>query len=385
MTRFIYPRLLACCAACWCTALAIGEAPTSEIQWRWDYTKARQEAVEKGRLLVIDIGTENCYYCKQLDLRTFRDPAVATLLNDRCVPLKIDANQHAKLAADLHVDTYPTLVFASPEGRILGSQVGFIEAPGLQDLVRRALSVAGAAPEGMARDFEDAGKAVAKSDYARAVVLLQNVLEDGKDRPVQVQARKMLQEIEDQAAERCAKAKELIDAGKLADAVEALAETLRLYAGTKAAKDGTQAILTLASRGVGGSPRAQASRALLNQAREDYDHKEYLRCLDRCEALTASYADLPAAAEAAKLASQIKTTTDVTHQVCEQMGDRMSIFYLDLAEAWLKKGQPQQAVFYLERLVLTFPNSRHAELAQARLAQIQGASIRFIEAARKPD
>ena len=46
-----------------------------EVQWRYDYGKARREAETKSLPLVIDIGTENCYWCKQLDARTFRDPA----------------------------------------------------------------------------------------------------------------------------------------------------------------------------------------------------------------------------------------------------------------------------------------------------------------------
>jgi hypothetical protein len=238
----------------------------------------------------------------------------------------------------------------------------------------------------MSRDFDDASKAVAKADFARAVALLHNILEDGKDRPTQVQARRLLQDIEEQAAGRCAKAKELIDDGKVAQAIESVAETLHLFAGTKAARDGSQMLVSLASRSSGAStPRAQAARELLAQAREDYDHKEFVRCLDRCETLVTAYADLPEGTEAGKLATEIKSNPDITRQLCEQMGDRMSVLYLTLAEGWLKKGQPQQAVFYLERVVQTFPNSRHAEVAQVRLAQIQGAPVRITEVKKVRD
>jgi TolA-binding protein len=57
---------------------------------------------------------------------------------------------------------------------------------------------------------------------------------------------------------------------------------------------------------------------------------------------------------------------------CEQMGERLTTLYLSLAETWLKKGQPQQAIIYLERVIQTFPNTRNADIAQVRLAQIQG-------------
>ena len=89
-------------------------------------------SLDKNRPLLIDVGTEHCYFCKQLDLRTFKDPAIVALLNERCIPLKIDADQHARLAEALRVEYYPTLVFASAEGKILGYQQGFIEAAALQ-------------------------------------------------------------------------------------------------------------------------------------------------------------------------------------------------------------------------------------------------------------
>src|SRR5690348_2400912 len=60
-------------------------AQAQEIQWRYDYKKAREESVEKGLPIVIDFGTESCFWCKQLDARTFRDAAVASLMNERCI------------------------------------------------------------------------------------------------------------------------------------------------------------------------------------------------------------------------------------------------------------------------------------------------------------
>ncbi len=53
------------------------------------------------------------------------------------------------------------------------------------------------------------------------------------------------------------------------------------------------------------------------------------------------------------------------------------MLYLALADAWLKRGQPQQAVYYLERVVQTLPGTRHAETAQTRLAQLQGQPARY--------
>src|SRR6516165_12457598 len=73
-------------------------AIAQEVEWRIDYNKARQEAIDKGRPLLLDFGTENCFYCKKLDATTFRDAAIVGLLNKKFIPLKIDANRNMALA-----------------------------------------------------------------------------------------------------------------------------------------------------------------------------------------------------------------------------------------------------------------------------------------------
>ena len=64
-----------------------------EVQWRHEYNSARKEAEEKQRPLMIDFGTENCFWCKRLDASTFRDPSVAALLSEKFIALKIDADR----------------------------------------------------------------------------------------------------------------------------------------------------------------------------------------------------------------------------------------------------------------------------------------------------
>src|SRR5437899_3635023 len=89
--------LLACC-------LFPPAARAQEVAWRQDYPSARKEAAEKNRPLLIDFGTEHCFYCKKLDELVFHEPAVAGMLNERFIPLRIDAEREPRLAGDLHVE-----------------------------------------------------------------------------------------------------------------------------------------------------------------------------------------------------------------------------------------------------------------------------------------
>ncbi len=344
-----------------------------EVQWRRDYNQARQEAQQSGRLLVIDFGTETCYWCKQLDERTMRDPSVIALLNERCIPLRIDANRTPKLAEALQIRSYPTLIYAGPDGKILGYQEGFVESPKFRDQVNKHVGVV-AAPDWMQRDYQDAVKSLGQSDYARTVSLLRNVLEDGKDRPVQAKARLLLQDVEGKAADRLAQGRQLVHEGQTAQGIDVLTELTRVYSGTTAAREGSQLLLTLTSRPEANpEQRTRRARELLAQAREDYRTQEFLCALDRCETLAHQFADLPEGSEANQLAADIKGNQEFARAAAEQLTERLGGLYLSLGENEMQRGQLQQAAFYFQRVVQTVaPGSRLAETAQVRLSLLRG-------------
>src|SRR5262249_55162253 len=262
-----------------------------EVQWRYEYNAARREATEKNRPLVLDFGTEHCFWCRKLDLTTFRDPSIVGVMNEKFLPLKIDAEREPGLTNALRVQNYPSLILAAPDGKILGTVEGYLDAGRFHEYLQRALAAV-SNPEWMVRDYQEAAKAVAASDYARGVALLKNIGADGKERPIQAKAKQLRQEVEQQAAGRLARAKQLDDKGQPAEATEILTDLLRKFAGTQAAAEGGQMLTLLASRQeIKAQQRSRRARELLAQAREDYRTQQYLCCLDRCEVLAGSYGD----------------------------------------------------------------------------------------------
>jgi thioredoxin-related protein len=134
-----------------------------EVQWRTDYASARKEATDSGRPLLVDFGTEQCVWCRKLDTTTFRDPVVARLITDKFVPVKIDAREEAWLTESLRVRSLPTLFLAAPDGIILATRVGYVDAAGMTRLLEDALQKStpttdarGAAPSTAARSRADA-------------------------------------------------------------------------------------------------------------------------------------------------------------------------------------------------------------------------------------
>ncbi len=351
-------------------------ATAQDVKWRYDYNAARREAEQKSMPLVVDIGTENCFWCNKLDAITFHDPAVAEVINSKFIPLKVDAHRNAALSDALRIQAFPTVVLAASDGKILATLEGYMEPIRFHEQLQRTL-VSVSNPEWMNRDYLEAGKAVAGSDYARAIALLKGVTEDGQNRPMQLKARQLLNELDQQAATRLARAKQYEDKGQTTEAMETLTELVRAYAGTQAATEGGELLTKIADKPeIKARQRTRRARDLLAQAKEDFRTHQYLRTLENCETLVTNYPDLPEGAEAVQLASDIKNNPEWMKQACDSLSDRLGLLYLSLAETWIKKGQPKEAVICYERVIQTFPGTRQADTAQQRLAQLQGQPTR---------
>jgi thioredoxin-like negative regulator of GroEL len=365
---------VATCLAAACFALAPGvvRAQSPEIRFRNNYGEARQEAEKRGLPIVLYLTTDNCMWCQRLVAETFGDPNVAKVMNEKFIPLKIHAAQEPGLIQTLKVSSFPTVILAGPDGKILMTVQGFKDAVRFHDDLQRVL-VALTNPEWMLRDYQIADKAIQVGDYARAVALLKAIVEDGKNRPVQVNSEILLKQVEQQAAGELASAKQMLDKGKSNEASMLLAKLVKDYAGTQAAPAAATMLTSMAKTpDMRGQQRTARARELLAQARDDYRTEQWLCCLDRCDLLVASYGDLAEASDALTMAGAIRSNPEWMQKTCESMAVRLGEMYLGLAETWMQKGQPQQAMLCLERVMRTFPGSRQAEAAQFRLSQLQG-------------
>src|SRR6187397_1628126 len=88
-------------------ASSVTAAAAAEVQWRPDYNSARREAQEKGRPLVVDVGTDQCFWCTKLDASTFRDPAVVKVMNEQFIPVRINAAHDPTVPNALNIQSFP--------------------------------------------------------------------------------------------------------------------------------------------------------------------------------------------------------------------------------------------------------------------------------------
>jgi thioredoxin-related protein len=358
------------------------EAQAPEVNWRHDYDAARREARSKGLPMVLDFGTKNCFFCQKMDATTFRDPRVVSLINEKFIPLKIDAQEESMLGIvqKLGINAYPTFVLASADGSILPPNIeGYKEAEVFYETLQRTLARL-TPPEWMIRDYENAGKWLAREEFAPAITALKRIVEDGGARSVQTKAQQLLDGLEQRVQERLAASRQLQSKGQLNEAMQTLTLTMRDFAGLNTTREVVETLARLEQNPqLRQEQRSRRAKELLAQARECHRNKEYALCVDRCSALVRSYGDLAEGQQGAQLLSEIKNDPESLQNACDTFGDRLAEMYLAMAESHLKRGQPQQAKHFLERTIRAFPGTHQAESAQIRLDQLQGAPTRRVE------
>lgn len=103
-----------------CTLLAAARFANAEaVQWRTDVTKARQEASQSGKLLLMHFYTDVCGPCKALDKTVFNQQTVSSALETNYIPVKINAFHSQELVKAYGLTRVPTDVIITPDGDVV--------------------------------------------------------------------------------------------------------------------------------------------------------------------------------------------------------------------------------------------------------------------------
>jgi thiol-disulfide isomerase/thioredoxin len=246
-------------------------ASAEEVRWRTDPAAALQEAQKRGRPVLYDFGTLHCVWCDKLDQTTFRDAAVAKQLNEQFVPVKVSAQRDPALVARYHVESFPTLIAAAPDGTVLARRDDYADAAQMKQILASALAKMPA---------------------------------------------------------------------------------------------------PAAAPAAGGQARATE---LLRLARQDFEGRCYMACLERCRVVTSSYPDLPEAQQARALAKRITDDAETRERASARLRDSLGELYLRKAEELARAGDESQAAEYARRVILVSPASAWARAAGEMLRRLRPA------------
>lgn len=124
-------------AAAWCclcvqatvaseTARPLAATGAEEVAWQRDIAQAWQATQQNGRLLLVFVTRDHCYYCTKMKDGTYASPAVAQSVRAAFVPLMLDGAQQTPLLRELNVKGYPSTFVISPQAVVLDRIDGYV-------------------------------------------------------------------------------------------------------------------------------------------------------------------------------------------------------------------------------------------------------------------
>ena|GEM_PF-2231582 len=120
-------------------------ALSGAIAWQRDLRRAGEVAHAEDKLIVADVYTDWCGWCKRMDETIYSDPAIVALSRQQ-VFVKVNAEdrgQGQRFAQEMGVRGYPTTIILDSQGRVLNIARGYIASPqAFGKLVQEALAQA---------------------------------------------------------------------------------------------------------------------------------------------------------------------------------------------------------------------------------------------------
>ncbi len=92
---------------------------SSEIHWVEWSNEAFERARKEDKLVLLNIGAGWCHWCHQLDRTSYSDPQVVELINEKFVPIRVEADRRPDIQDRYLMGGWPTTAILTPDARIL--------------------------------------------------------------------------------------------------------------------------------------------------------------------------------------------------------------------------------------------------------------------------
>jgi thiol:disulfide interchange protein len=111
--------------------LAFTASAWADVSWEQNYDTALQKAQKEQKLVMVDVYTDWCGWCKKLDKDAYGNKDVAAKLSHDFISVKINPEKtaaNAKLAKQFGVNGYPHIAFVDRTGKKVAEIVGYLPA-----------------------------------------------------------------------------------------------------------------------------------------------------------------------------------------------------------------------------------------------------------------
>jgi len=136
----------------------------TRVEWRPWGQDAFDEARERSVPVLLSLSTTWCVDCHEMDATTYADPNIAANINDRYVPVRVDADREPRIRERYAAGGLPSTVFLTPDGELISTATA-LAPDGMRQVLDRVGETyaekgddAGRVPRALAGDLPPAGE-----------------------------------------------------------------------------------------------------------------------------------------------------------------------------------------------------------------------------------
>lgn len=144
-------RFLLLVLASVCVALAVPAKKDTVVHWM-TYSEGLDKASKESKLLFVSVYADWCIPCRIMEKNVYSDPKIASTLNARFVPARLNAESQDKIKCDGQVKTaercyfdvwnlsaVPSIVLVAPKGMSILTLSQSLDVADMQFLLKQFL------------------------------------------------------------------------------------------------------------------------------------------------------------------------------------------------------------------------------------------------------
>lgn len=117
--------------------MASPASPPIGVAWQPWSGVAFARARDEHKPVLLSISAAWCHSCHEMDRTSYADPEIAAFINDRFVPVRVDADDRPDISERYSLGGWPTTAFLTPGGDILGGGT-FVARERMRGVLARA-------------------------------------------------------------------------------------------------------------------------------------------------------------------------------------------------------------------------------------------------------